>query len=129
MSELAPGDHHILVVEDDRDLRDGLSDALELEGYAVVGVEHGEAALRHLRQGARPFLILVDLMMPVMDGRAFRDELRKDPELAEIPIVIMTAASRRDLADLAEPILSKPLDIDALFALVQHVERASWRIS
>jgi len=68
---------HILVVEDDKALRDSLREALELEGYAAVCVEHGKAALEHLATGARPCVILLDLMMPVMDGWTFRQELLK----------------------------------------------------
>src|SRR5215467_12847724 len=87
------GREHILVVEDDRDLRESLGDALRLEGYNVVCVEHGEAALRHLGTGARPCVILLDLMMPVMDGWTFRQHLLEDRDLSEIPVVLMTAAT------------------------------------
>jgi CheY-like chemotaxis protein len=112
---------YILVVEDDRDLREILSDALELEGYETVCVEHGEAALRHLYTGARPCVILLDLMMPVMDGWTFRREILKDQSLADIPVVVMTAAG----ADRAQTIpsnrvLYKPLEMDAVVDAVQE---------
>jgi CheY-like chemotaxis protein len=114
-------DDYILVVEDDRDLREILGDALRLEGYDVVCVEHGEAALRHLETGARPCMILLDLMMPVMDGWAFRQEILKDQALALIPVVLMTAAG----ADRAQSIpsnriLHKPLEMGSVIDAVQE---------
>ena len=112
---------HILVVEDDRDLRSSLCDALRLEGYEVVCAEHGEAALRYLGTGARPCVILLDLMMPVMDGWTFRQELLKDQELAAIPVVVMTAASAaRAKAVVSNAILFKPLGMDAVVGVVQE---------
>jgi CheY-like chemotaxis protein len=112
---------YILVVEDDRDLREILAEALELEGYDTVCVEHGEAALRHLETGGRPCLILLDLMMPVMDGWTFRREILKDQSLATIPVVVMTAAG----ADRANTIpssgvLYKPLEMGAVVDVVQE---------
>jgi CheY-like chemotaxis protein len=116
----ATTEDHVLVVEDDRDLRDSLADALRLEGYAVVCAEHGEAALRHLATGARPFVILLDLMMPVMDGWTFRQELLKDSELAQIPVVVMTAATASRVASVeADSILFKPLEMGALVGIIQ----------
>src|SRR5262245_45714290 len=101
---------HILVVEDDTDLRDTLSDALRMEGYDVVAVEHGEAALRHLQRGLKPCMILLDLMMPVMDGWTFRREMLKDDDLAAIPVVVMTAAQPARAAAIgSDEILYKPL--------------------
>lgn len=112
---------HILVVEDDRNLREILVDALELEGFAVVSVEHGEAALRHLAAGARPCVILLDLMMPVMDGWTFRQALLEDEALAQLPVVIMTAAGRNRVGALqAAATLHKPLDVDSVLAVVQN---------
>jgi len=112
---------HILLVEDDKDLRESLCDALRLEGYTVICVEHGEAALRHLRTGARPCMILLDLMMPVMDGWTFRQELSRDQALADIPVVVMTAASpARAAAVAADAVLYKPLQMDAVVGVVQE---------
>jgi CheY-like chemotaxis protein len=112
---------HILVVEDDRDLRSSLCEALELEGYVAVCAENGEAALRHLATGARPCVILLDLMMPVMDGWTFRRELQKDPSLAAIPVIVMTAATPARAAALAsEAILYKPLHMGKVVHVVQE---------
>ena len=112
---------YILVVEDDTDLRDSLCDALEMESYQAVGVEHGQAALRHLRSGASlPCLILLDLMMPVMDGWTFRDAMLADPSLASIPVVVMTAVGRQGLASPpAQQVLHTPLRMERLFQAVQ----------
>ena len=114
-------DEHILVVEDDKDLRDSLCDALQLEGYVAVCTENGEAALRYLATGARPCLILLDLMMPVMDGWRFREEMMKDPSLATIPVIVMTAATpSRAAAVVAEEILYKPLHMTKVVGVVQE---------
>ena len=111
---------YILVVEDDRDLREILGEALELEGYDVVCVEHGAAALRHLETGGRPCVILLDLMMPVMDGWTFRREMLSHESLARIPVVVMTAVggSRADSIQ-SDATLHKPLEIGAVVDAVQ----------
>ena len=112
---------HILVVEDDKTLRESLSDALTLEGYDVISAENGEAALRLLRGGARPCLILLDLMMPIMDGWTFRRTLLGDPALADIPVIVMTAAGANRAADVpAELIIHKPLHMDEVVEIVQE---------
>jgi CheY-like chemotaxis protein len=114
------GQEYILVIEDDKDLRESLCEALVFEGYQVVSVEHGEAALRHLGTGARPCVILLDLMMPVMDGWTFRQELLKVRVLATIPVVVMTAASReRAKVVTAQAVLHKPLQMDNVVEVVQ----------
>ena len=111
---------HILIVEDDKDLRETLRDALELEGYAAVCAENGQAALRHLATGCRPCMILLDLMMPVMDGWTFRRELLKDPSLAAIPVVVMTASTPARAGAVApEAILYKPLHMSKVMDVVQ----------
>ncbi|HYO51868.1 response regulator [Archangium sp.] len=82
----------ILVVDDDSDIRGSVADALEEEGYRVVCASNGKDALHLLRdERLRPDLILLDMMMPEMDGWAFRGEQRKDAELASIPVVVFTA--------------------------------------
>lgn len=111
---------HILIVEDEADLRECLSDALRLEGHEVVAVEHGEAALRYLSGGARPCLILLDLMMPVMDGQSFREAMLRDATLADIPVVLITAAGeQRASAVRVNRVLKKPLNFDVLMNVVE----------
>src|SRR3954449_12587291 len=115
-----PGEH-ILVVEDDKDLRESLCEALELEGYVAVSAENGQAALRHLATGAKPCMILLDLMMPVMDGWTFRQELLKDRALAAIPVIVMTAATAARAAAVAShAILYKPLHMGRVIDVVQE---------
>jgi CheY-like chemotaxis protein len=120
-------DGHVLVVEDDQDLRDALRDALVLEGYRVVGVANGAEALRHLEAGSRPCLILLDLMMPVMDGWEFRRNVLANPTLADIPVVVMTAAGAQRAAGVAaDRVLEKPLEMDTVVDVVQtHCSMAS----
>jgi len=85
-------DRHILVVEDQADLREGLCYSLRKQGYYVTGVADGREALARLRgAGPRPDLILLDLVMPNVDGWHFRDEQKQDPKLASIPVVVMSA--------------------------------------
>jgi len=120
MKGAATPQEYILVVEDDKDLRATLCDALDLEGYVAICVENGEAALRHLASGARPCVILLDLMMPVMDGWTFRQEILKDPSLASIPVIVMSAAApARVAAARAHAVLHKPLHMARVVGLVQ----------
>lgn len=81
----------ILIVEDDRDIRDVLAEILAEEGYQVLAAEDGAEGLRRLAEGPTPDLILLDLMMPRMDGYQFREEQRKNPEWSPIPLVLLTA--------------------------------------
>ncbi|HVT07939.1 MAG TPA: response regulator [Polyangia bacterium] len=82
----------VLIVDDDPDLRETLIDALSLEGLTVHAVENGREALDWLRaHGDAGWVVLLDLMMPVMDGRTFLVERARDPAIAAIPVVILTA--------------------------------------
>src|SRR5262245_30059499 len=83
--------HRVLVVEDNGGARDSLVMLLQAEGFEAEGVENGREALHVLRGGYDACLILLDLMMPIMDGWAFRVEQRHDPELADIPVAVLTA--------------------------------------
>ena len=85
----------ILVVDDDPDVRDAVADVLADEGYGVTGVGSGREALQHLQQHMRPSLILLDMMMPEMDGWLLRQELKKSPDLASIPDRDPVRARRR----------------------------------
>jgi len=116
--------HRILVVEDEEMIRDSLVEFLDEQGYVAIGAVHGRDALDKLTaSGPRPCLILLDLMMPVMDGRSFREEQLQTPELAAIPVVVFSAY--RDVAQTAGELnaaghLAKPLN---LVTLLQTVRR------
>ena len=113
----------ILLVEDDFDLRDALIPILEYEGHQVVGAANGREALDRLRTGAKPSLILLDLMMPVMNGTEFRSEQLRDPALASIPVVVVSAdPAARSKAKVMGAVgcIEKPLDIDALLSQVRQ---------
>jgi CheY-like chemotaxis protein len=115
--------HPVLVVEDDADIRDAMIGILEAEGYAVRGACHGAEALAELQAGSRPCIILLDLMMPVMDGWAFCREREKDPALATIPIVVVSAVARHDPRNAcvrAVEHLTKPIDVAKLLATVER---------
>src|SRR5437879_3079640 len=115
--------HVIMLVEDDQDIRESVAAVMEEEGFAVLRAEHGEDALRQLRSGPRPCLIILDLMMPVMDGWKFRAEQRADPALSSIPIVVLSAATdvRKHAASLAvTDYLVKPVELPALLNTIER---------
>jgi CheY-like chemotaxis protein len=108
----------VLVVDDDRDLRDTVSAVLEEEGYAVTCAENGAQALAALH-GRRPCVILLDLSMPVMSGWELLDVVRSDDELAGIPIVVLSAM--RAPGSVAH--LTKPVSLDELISTLDRVCR------
>jgi len=113
---------HVLVVEDDVDIRDALVGILREEGYATDAASNGVEALDRLRSDApRPALILLDLMMPVMNGWQFRTAQKDDAALSDIPVIVISAdASVRQKAESigANGYLKKPIELDALLDLV-----------
>jgi CheY-like chemotaxis protein len=117
--------HQVLVVEDDVDIRESLMDFLEDHGYKPVGAAHGQEALRKLATpDLRPCMILLDLMMPVMDGRTFRERQLEQPGLSNIPVVIISASreaeqTARDLKMAGH--FPKPLNLQALLQLVRDL--------
>jgi CheY-like chemotaxis protein len=110
----------ILVVDDDVDLRESICELLADEGYAAICCDGGAAALEYLRgEGPRPDLILLDLMMPGMSGWQFRETQLREPALAAIPVVVMTA-SRNPRGISVDEIIFKPLQLDTLLAAVKR---------
>jgi two-component system, chemotaxis family, chemotaxis protein CheY len=108
----------ILVVEDDEGIRDSVAECLECEGYAVVPAANGAEALAGLRAGARPDVVLVDLVMPVMDGAELIEEIRAEPSLRDLRIVLMTAATRLNGLPPADDYLEKPFQLEELLTTV-----------
>jgi CheY-like chemotaxis protein len=112
-----------MVVEDDFAIRETLRELLEDEGYRVTWASNGQEALARLRDRA-PRLILLDLMMPVMDGWEFRRHQLADPRIATTPVVVFTAHRNADDAAArmsAAAALQKPVDVDGLLAVVGRV--------
>jgi CheY-like chemotaxis protein len=112
--------HHrgnILIVEDDEDIRAAMAELLESEGFEVAVASNGKEGLEVLGQIGPPCLVLLDLMMPVMNGEDFLRQVRKDPALDLIPVIIVTASGRTPLPG-TQGILKKPFEINDLFATV-----------
>jgi CheY-like chemotaxis protein len=111
----------VLIVEDDADLREMMAQMLSLEGFRAETVANGRDALDYLGRGDLPEIVLLDLMMPVMDGWEFRRQLQKDPSLASLPVVVLSALDAARAADLGGvAYLKKPLDFDRLLELVRQ---------
>jgi CheY-like chemotaxis protein len=123
MNETAAARGVLLLVEDDFDIREALSGILRDEGYTVRGASNGAEALETLRRDPAVDLIVLDLMMPVMDGWAFRQIQREDPKLNHIPVLVLSAdggARERVQALGAVAFLRKPVQLDALLDTVEQ---------
>jgi CheY-like chemotaxis protein len=114
----------VMVVDDDSDLREAITEVLQDSAYSVVGAANGKEALDFLRGATSlPCVILLDLMMPIMDGKTFRAELMRNPLLSEIPIVVLSAHANMDavLAGVAvSGKLRKPVQMGSLMAVVDR---------
>lgn len=109
----------VFIVEDDLDTREMLARFLELEGFAVESAENGKMALERLGGGTPACVILLDLMMPVMDGWQFRQAQIQDQELSKIPVIVVSAAGRERIERIdADAYLSKPVDLEELLGCV-----------
>jgi CheY-like chemotaxis protein len=111
----------VLVVEDDHDSRVMIRSILEDEGYVVHSAANGRVAVEMLSSGqVRPALLIVDLNMPVMDGWQLMGFLRGHPELAAVPVGVQSGDRDSTLPDGVSFVLQKPINVDALLALVKH---------
>jgi CheY-like chemotaxis protein len=109
----------VLVVDDDFDIREALSDVLASEGYNVLTAADGSEALDTLRAGIRPAVMLLDLMMPRVSGVEVIDALRNDETLRQIPVVVCSANRGYGADDLGVlDVLRKPVSVDALLRAV-----------
>ena len=115
---------HILIVEDDHDVAQSVAEVLEASGYSTGIAANGLEALDYLQTHTQTDLILLDMMMPVMDGWQFREEQRKLPAFDSIPVVIVTAdgnARGKAEAIQADGLVSKPVTIDGLLNEVERI--------
>jgi CheY-like chemotaxis protein len=114
----------ILIVDDDLDIREALSETLEDQGFSVVTAANGLEALALLHtMKIAPSVIMLDLMMPMMDGYGFLDERRKHPELAAIPVTIITAAHGVDPRRLHNsPVIPKPIKVPQLVGMLRQLQ-------
>jgi len=108
----------VVVIDDEEDVRDMLRFFLESEGYTVEVASDGVEGLALLGRVTHPCFILLDLLMPNMDGYEFRRRQVADPSLADIPVFVSTSATEKLPADL--PLIPKPVDPDVLLQAVKH---------
>lgn len=117
----------VLVIEDDREIRNSLNDMLEMEDYKVRVVENGLEALKYLNSAeVSPKVILLDIMMPVMDGYEFRRNQLLDKNLADIPTIVLSADRNceQNLINLkVKHFLKKPIDLDLLLKIIAQYAR------
>lgn len=113
---------YILLIDDEPDLRECIAELLEGEGYKVTQAENGKTGLEKLKSADLPQVIVLDYMMPVMDGKTFCEIASKDSRLNSIPIILLTAANVPEdtvSAMSVAVILEKPINIDKFFAAVK----------
>lgn len=108
----------ILLVEDNPDTQNAVVAFLELKGLAVVTATAGAEAIRLLGAGLRPSVMLIDLMLPDVTGWDVLQHLREEPDLRDIPTVVITAFPRETLRVVADAVLHKPFDYDRLINTV-----------
>lgn len=119
---------NILLIEDERDAREALREILEIEGFNVVTAANGREGLAALQGGDQPCLILLDLMMPVMNGWEFLEALRQQYQrlLGAIPVVVVSAVADLSIAKQKYncDVMNKPINVQTLVAIAaQHCER------
>lgn len=118
-------DKTILIVEDDYCIREIFKEVLEIEDYNVVTANNGLEGLKKIRQ-QKPNLVLLDMMMPIMNGREFLNVVLADGELAPIPVIVVSASADNKSAQGARAFLNKPTDLHTLLDLVaENVDHQS----
>jgi CheY-like chemotaxis protein len=112
----------VLIVEDDRAVREAAVALLEVDGLRVAEAEHGAEALSALAEGLRPKVIVLDMMMPLVDGEKFLKARRLDDEIAAIPVIIFSLQKiPRDLSESrVVAILSKPVEPQRFLRVVRE---------
>jgi CheY-like chemotaxis protein len=110
----------VLIVDDDADIREALLDVLSDHGYPASAVANGREALDYLRAGKRPCLILLDLMMPIMNGTQFRAEQLQDPQIKDVPVLVISAGNEVEqrVKALGTDCMRKPVDLEKLLDVI-----------
>lgn len=116
----------VLVVEDEKDLREALAVLIRRRGYRAETAANGQEALAKIADVGPPALILLDLSMPVMDGAELRERLLQRPDLADIPVVVISGVA--DLAATAARLqaadyLQKPIDFARLYSILDSYRK------
>jgi CheY-like chemotaxis protein len=111
----------VLVVDDDPGIRETIANILRDERYVVATAGNGQSALDLMNGGLRPNAILLDIWMPGLDGLAVMAAMKRDPLLADIPVIVLTAGVVLDpeIHRVAATVLRKPVDLDVLLATVE----------
>ena len=118
--ERRPGCKSILIVEDEPSIRETLRALLELEGYPVYAAENGKEGLRLLREIPRPCLVLLDLLMPVMNGMEFLEAKNHEDAIAAIPVCVVSGVAERPALPAISQFIKKPIDFDGLLKFVRQ---------
>ncbi|HXH30802.1 MAG TPA: response regulator [Bacteriovoracaceae bacterium] len=120
MTEQYPTCHSILIVDDDEDIRNAMSDVLEMEGHHTIQAANGKEALEIIANNTKPCLVLLDMMMPVMNGREFLDVVIASGSLTPLPVVIVSAHASIRETEGAVGFLKKPVNIDAILKVASQ---------
>lgn len=110
----------ILIIEDDANIRDVMKMALEFDGYSVATAKDGKEGLRELAENPHPDLILLDLMMPIMNGWEFVEAKKSDPTIKAIPVVVVSAYSEKAKIIECKAFVEKPLELETLLKAVKE---------
>ena len=122
----------ILTVEDDAAIREAITEVLTYSGHKVMGARNGLEGLNFLQAGLRPQIILLDLMMPVMDGWTFLEEILKTQDLIKIPVIIVSAVVTDGTMNTypnVKAIIKKPVMIENLLKVIKEIHANDFTIS
>ena len=108
----------VLIVDDEREIRESLEELFQDEGYAVVSAGTGAEALDRLREGELPCAVILDLLLPVMSGQEVYREMQKEPKLTGIPVIVITSDPSRAPSGLL--IMKKPMNLERLLTTVRQ---------
>ncbi len=114
----------IVIIDDDKDIAEVIGLLLEMEGYNPIVVYSGRNALENIRK-VKPHLIILDVMLDGFDGREICGQLKSDPELKKIPVILVSAAADPDQLGKHDLFIAKPFNVDEMVASVNGYLRAA----